>query len=83
VAGAIGGLHQMLAVAMRSPEMELSKAEAKAITESGLNVARWYLPLTGKPSKVNDLFAFGGTLALIYIPRFRAARKRQAPPVVN
>lgn len=80
VAGALGGIHQMLALAMRAPEFALSKTEAEALTKSTLNVARWYVPLDAKPGKWSDITALGVTAFMIYAPRIGAMRKRQTAP---
>lgn len=68
------GLHALLAMRMRVPELEMTQQEGVEFTKAAQNVMRHYSVRTTQ--KTMDWIAFAGVTAGLYAPRIMAARMR-------
>lgn len=68
------GLHALLAMRLKVPELEMTLAEGVEFTKAAQNVMRHYSVRTTQ--KTMDWIAFAGVTAGLYAPRIMAARIR-------
>jgi hypothetical protein len=72
----IGGIHQMIAVGMQSPELQLTPQESEMLAKALANVGKYYVAV--KLSGPNQAwFALIVTAGGIYVPRILTIRNRK------
>jgi hypothetical protein len=75
-------IHWGLAVALKTPEIELTPEEAAKLGESVARVTELYADIPGMDEKTMAWVKLGGTAATIYGTRIMAAKMRKKKPVV-
>jgi hypothetical protein len=75
-------IHWGLAVALKTPEIELTTEESVRLGESVARVAEVYGTIPGMDEKTMAWVKLGGTAATIYGTRIVAAKMRQRKPRV-
>lgn len=72
----------MLAVALSSPEAAISRVEAQALTEAGVGVAKWYVPINPVVGPAGAWISLAGVVGLIYGPKLiNGIKRRRGIPV--